>query len=297
MILLGSITADTFLDALFGQWLPRKLERFIRFMRKRAQVSLAGREGDADGKNVRLMAYEVTKLAEEGVLHSFFPCGIHQGNHGVGDVVEEVGRHICDALFAYGKLVREGNYWTRNVLAVEVVIHGRLDIKYEEPPPFCAEMVTLLVDLFYPVPLPKNGKPPSPQALAKYHEEVKEFQTMCNGNPFSDTPTHYCHPSVGCNCVSPAHTKRRHSKAMVRSLYNRRPRPPQVKEWTVVSESSSWAAFGVMLNGMHRKVFEVATNRIPANAVAGRGHLSLVPALRPMLLVRIPNPALVGRYV
>lgn len=83
---------------------------------------------------------------------------------------------------------------------------------------------------------------------------------------------------------------------MVRSLYNRRPRAPQVKEWTTVQEATSWCAFGINMHGMHRKVFNVATGHIEANAVsASRGALEMVPAAS--LSSRSPPLASVAGFV
>ena len=215
VILIGPPTADCFYDSLFGQHFTKRIERFIRFMRSKARIAMALREADADGKNVRMVAHELPLLVELGVLSSFFTCGLHSGNHAVGSTVETTGRSIVDALYAYGKLVRSGNFWARTVLGVEFLVNTSLIIKYEDPPGFHAEVLDTLIELFYPMPMTKDGKPPSPQAMQRYHDDVREFRAMCNGNPLSEDLVHYCSVSAGCGCVSPSHTKRRFAKVVI----------------------------------------------------------------------------------
>ena len=59
---------------------------------------------------------------------------------------------------------------------------------------------------------------------------------MWNGDPLALTNCikHRCYVSNGCNCLSVEDTCQKMSRDMIQSLFLRRPRKPEVKEWKAV---------------------------------------------------------------
>lgn len=100
----------------------QEIETFIAFMRSRARTSLAIREGDSDGKNLRAMAFELGSEGLLSTLHSFFPCMLHQTNLMIGSCSKHVNERLVAGMHSYAKLLHMGNYFLRTVLAVELVL-------------------------------------------------------------------------------------------------------------------------------------------------------------------------------
>ena len=138
--------------AVFRQRLAAKVESFVATLRSRAGLSIAIRAGDADSKNLKLMRHESQLLATTAActLHSFFPCALHSVSKTVGDACTGVGKQLVSALYCFGKLVRMGNYWSRLVNAVKLVLSSELRIVHSAPPAHAAEQRRLVCNLFFP---------------------------------------------------------------------------------------------------------------------------------------------------
>ena len=148
-IIIGVVNADAFADAVFWGRFARKVEHFCCFMRQRARISLAVREADDDAKNRRLMAWQFPQLVASGCLSSFLTCVLHQNNMIIGASIGHVGRSLIDGLYAWSKLLREGNYWTRTVLVVQHVVAEELVINHGQPPPQATAARDLVMALFF----------------------------------------------------------------------------------------------------------------------------------------------------
>ena len=145
-VLVGSITADTFCDTLFHSKQAVVIEFFISKMRALADVSLAMREGDSDGRNIRLMAWEVQQEHIRRCLHSFAPCMLHQSSLSTGSVVVCIQESLVSGMYAYSKLLRMGNYFIRTVFAVEVVVDDCLRVFPHPPSAECRALNESLFD-------------------------------------------------------------------------------------------------------------------------------------------------------
>jgi hypothetical protein len=280
VILVGTINADTFYDSLFNQRFSRFLQRFIGIMQRRASLSLSVREGDDDAKNGRLMSWEASAHSAQGYLHSFCPCNLHQNNMLVASTCQIIGRSLIDGMYAYSKLVRTGNFWIRTVLSVEQLITKELAIVFAPPPVAAAVEARLVVDLFFPKPQCKNGKPPSDLSVRNHHLLRDEFLKMLNGPLHNSQILHFCHESVGCQCSSRGNTVKRISKIVVRCLFSKRPVVPQVKEWTAVHQSMTFLAFAASTHNLHRRIFDRSIASVEAcrGAASEEGALVLFPA-------------------
>ena len=66
----------------------------------------------------------------------------------IGASIGHVGRSLIDGLYAWSKLLREGNYWTRTVLVVQHVVAEELVINHGQPPPQATAARDLAMALF-----------------------------------------------------------------------------------------------------------------------------------------------------
>ena len=129
-----------------------------------------------------------------------------------------VGKSLVDGLYAWSKLLRTGNFWTRTVLAIQQVVEDELRIIYSPPPEHVIALNKLVVELFFPRPKTRNNKPPSEKEIAINEALRLEYLTMVNGHPHG-AMVHYCHASVGCNCCSRVASVRRYAKAAARGIF------------------------------------------------------------------------------
>ena len=77
---------------------------------------------------------ESSRESMQPVLHTFFPCLLHQTNIMVGATAKHINESLVSGMAAYSKLLRMGNYFVRTVLAVESVIDGSLDVVAGQAP-------------------------------------------------------------------------------------------------------------------------------------------------------------------
>lgn len=277
-ILVGKITADCFFDALHAQPFSKRLEEFIALARRRSRLALVVREGDADARNVRLTTWERSRLASDRCLYSFFPCVLHQNNILIGGTCAAAGRHIVDGMHAFGKLVRTGNFWVRFVLSVSELVRRDLRVIHSPPPAGARHQRELLLDLFLPPPRTYHGKQPSAATLQKHNDLRSQFLLMVNGTVGGDELVHFCEPHV-CACADRAQAVERFGACLQKALFHKRPRVPQVQEWTSVQECMSFLALAVASHSIHRKAFAAAVSMSPASAGHASGVEVLVPAI------------------
>jgi hypothetical protein len=297
-VLLGSITADTFYDALFkGALMVQEVERCIAALRCIANVSIAVREGDFDSKNLRMQAWESGQCSSHGVLHSFHGCQVHQNNMCVEQLCKHIGRRYVDALTAYGKLLRMGNYWLRTVLSIERVLADRLIIIPVAPPATTdGKLDTLLEYLcpfrgrrYYRCSSDKQSAQKSLRRQKRLREDHQKrlsyFSKMWNGGELHGRPVHYCHASV-CDCTSREESVRACAASLVMLHYRHKPVVPTMKDWLTVEQTSSWFAFVANLCGSSNIAADIFESSVRARASeagarsgrAGSGNLDLVPA-------------------
>lgn len=277
VVVVGTVCADAFEDAIFEQPLARHVEGLIRKFRELAHTSFAIRECDGDKKNVRMLAWERPHHVSRGTFHTYLTCGLHENGHLVSFSVQLVGRHLYDGMFAWSKLVRIGNFWARTCLCIRHVVASEWQIIFEEPPARTKEARDLVTDLFFLKPLTKNGVPPSAKSLQQHESLVKEFRTMLNGSPFGSTLVHYC--GDWCGCADRSATIERITRLLVRTVFRRRPAIPQLSEWFTVQASMAFLAFACGTQSLHRKVFEKSVSAFESDPAKPDGSgLSLVPA-------------------
>ena len=184
-----------------------------------AKISMAIREGDADGKNTRLMSWEVMAEKLDGALQSFARCMLHQSNM-VVEVTCHVRRIVVDAMFCYSKLLRTGNYFARTVLAVEhLLVHCRdrfLQIEYTQPPEDtspAARLREMILSFLLPRPRGRKNKKPTDKQIAEDNARREEFIQLFNGDLMGDKITHYC--KVGC-CDGPEDTAKKMARLLIK---------------------------------------------------------------------------------
>eukprot|EP00974_Lingulodinium_polyedra_P075293 7296444-Lingulodinium_polyedra.AAC.1 len=115
-----------------------------------------------------------------------------------------------------------GNYFTRLVLAVGLVVNAKLTIVHGDPDRHDVELRGLLADAFFPKPRPPRkvrGRQSRQQSMEKRAARLvamrEEYMVMWNCNPFGGL-IHYCSPRR-CACQSREDTVRRFARAFVRS--------------------------------------------------------------------------------
>ena len=64
-----------------------------------------------------------------------------------------------------------------------------------------------------------------------------------------------------CACVDRNHTVNRMAKILIRTLYSKKPIPPQEAEWTSVSAAAATHAHGIVLHGLGRDIFAHAVSQ------------------------------------
>ena len=71
----------------------------------------------------------------------------------------------------------------------------------------------------------------------KYENTLKEFKMIINTNPvkYGAKLQHVCHPEV-CNCQGTRQTRNRMGVLLSHSIFGKRLRTPQLKEWTAVCD-------------------------------------------------------------
>jgi len=193
IILVGSITAGTLYDALQrASRLARRVQTFIERLRTKAFLTFLIREGDADGKNLRLSAFEWMELTkqelERRALQSFAWCALHQNNITTRACIKATDTKLVDGVFSYSKLVQMGNCWTRSILSVEPVVRCEtLTILYMRPPKEATDMVEVLLRFMVPPPRRRKRQPVSDRRLQIDMDMRTEFKRMVNGHPMMQT--------------------------------------------------------------------------------------------------------------
>ena len=71
----------------------------------------------------------------------------------------------------------------------------------------------------------------------KYENTLKELKMIINTNPvkYGAKLQHVCHPEV-CNCCGTRETRNRMGVLLSQTMFGKRLRSPQLKEWTAVGD-------------------------------------------------------------
>ncbi len=138
----------------------------------------------------------------------------------------------------------------------------------------------LLWDILFPRPSPHC----KPQTRELYANLRVDLEIMLNGIIlFGTSIVHHCTASVGCKCTNFDDTIHKMTQLVIRTVFLRRPKLPQLKEWTALSQALRYLAFGVSLNGILVSLWSMAievmkASTTPAPPTGGAAPLEDVPA-------------------
>ena len=163
-------------------------------------------------------------------------------------------------------LLASGDYFTRIALSVRSIVEVSLVIVRRRPTPKSMLQQQLFLDLFFPKPTP-NATPKHKNAFADLRTE---FEILLTGVP-GFSWVHHCYPGGPCKCKSVADTKDRVTNVILNTVFRQRPKKPEVKEWTAVSQSFSFVSFGIFTYDVFFKCWTASTDAI-AGADNRRSH-------------------------
>ena len=298
VILVGSANASCLWDAHFDIQNYQPIRKKLDQLRGKAEHILLSREVDSAATGIKTFDNELLSLrksclpVEAKAWHTTNGCSLHQQQIAVRSSVKPVApeaMRMLAAIDAYTRLMNMGNYWMRVILAVLPWVRSRLRRTHEAPAwhtdEASAERRRLIMEVFWPTPRPSRRTNPKAKRRTAEKERLlrEEFDVMINGELTDGVLLHHCSQEPGrCQCESFEACAMRYSTIFVRTACRYRTKPPELKEWTAVSQSLRGCGLAALIGGGLFALFLLSINALssesnacPAGASCG---LDLVPA-------------------